>query len=44
MPGAERVDDEADYRDAVSVMGQGLSPVDPADLRAELGLPEPASE
>ena len=42
---AERIADEADYRDAVNLMQQGgLAPVDPANLRAELGLPEPARE
>ena len=40
---AERIADEADYRDAVKLMKQGgLEPVNPAKLRAELGLPEPA--
>ena len=41
---AERIVDEADYRDAVKLMQGGLAPVDPANLRAELGLPEPARE
>jgi len=39
----ERLDDEADYRDATEIMGLGLSPVSPAGWRAELGLPEPIS-
>jgi len=39
----DRLEDEADYRDATRIMQTGdKNPVDPSDLRAELGLPEPS--
>jgi len=38
----ERLEEEADYRDATRIMQTGgKNPVDAATLRADLGLPEP---
>ena len=36
---AERLEDEADYRDTVRIMSGDSTHIDPAGLRSELGLP-----